>query len=57
MAKASKNNIDKPSPSRGDGSEKKKLIKGTVICKAKNCNNFLYKNQSSCDPGYCSHCF
>ena len=27
MAKASKNNIDKPSPSRGDGSEKKKLIK------------------------------
>ncbi len=27
MSKASKNNIDKPSPSRGDGSEKKKLIK------------------------------
>ena len=27
MAKASKNNIDKPSPPRGDGSEKKKLIK------------------------------
>jgi len=37
--------------------EKKKLIKGTIICKAKNCNNFLYKNQSSCDPRYCSHCF
>ena len=37
--------------------EKKQILKGTVICKAKNCNNFLYKNQSSCDPRYCSHCF
>ena len=25
--------------------EKKQILKGTVICKAKNCNNFLYKNQ------------
>ena len=37
--------------------EKKQILKGTVICKAKKCNNFLYKNQSSCDPRYCSHCF
>ena len=37
--------------------EKKQMLKGTVICKAKKCNNFLYKNQSSCDPRYCSHCF
>ena len=37
--------------------EKKQILKGTVICKAKNCDNFLYKNQSSCDPRYCSHCF
>ena len=37
--------------------EKKQILKGTVICKAKKCDNFLYKNQSSCDPRYCSHCF
>ena len=23
--------------------EKKQILKGTVICKAKKCNNFLYK--------------
>ena len=40
-----------------DIEKKKRMLKGTIICKAKNCNNFLYKNQSSCDPRYCSHCF
>ena len=34
--------------------EKKKLIKGTIICKAKKCNNYLYKNQSTLNREYCS---
>ena len=37
--------------------EKKKLIKGTIICKAKKCNNYLYKNQSTSNREYCSDCF
>ena len=37
--------------------EKKKLIKGTIICKAKKCNNYLYKNQSTLNREYCSDCF
>ena len=36
--------------------EKKKLIKGTIICKAKKCNNYLYKNQSTLNREYCSEC-
>ena len=36
--------------------EKKKLIKGTVICKAKKCNNYLYKNQSTLNREYCLDC-
>ena len=36
--------------------EKKKLIKGTIICKAKKCNNYLYKNQSTSNRAYCSEC-
>ena len=36
--------------------EKKKLIKGTIICKAKKCNNYLYKNQSTSNREYCSEC-
>ena len=37
--------------------EKKELIKGTIICKAKKCNNYLYKNQSQSNREYCSDCF
>ena len=37
--------------------EKKKLIKGTIICKAKKCNNYLYKNQSQSNREYCSDCY
>jgi len=37
--------------------EKKQMLKGTVICKAKKCDNYLYKNQSSSDRRYCIHCF
>ena len=36
--------------------EKKKLIKGSIICKAKRCNNYLYKNQSTLNREYCSEC-
>ena len=36
--------------------EKKKLIKGTIICKAKKCNKYLYKNQSTSNREYCSEC-
>ena len=36
--------------------DKKKLIKGTIICKAKKCNNYLYKNQSTLNREYCSEC-
>ena len=36
---------------------KNQLIKGTIICKAKKCDNYLYKNQSPCDSRYCVDCF
>ena len=36
---------------------KNQLIKGTIICKAKKCNNYLYKNQSQSNREYCSDCF
>ena len=36
--------------------EKKDLLKGTVICKAKKCNKYLYKNQSTSNPEYCMDC-
>jgi len=37
--------------------EKKNSIKGTVICKAKKCNNYLYKNQSQSNREYCFDCY
>ena len=36
--------------------EKKDLLKGTVICKAKDCDKYLYKNQSTSNPEYCMEC-
>ena len=36
--------------------EKKNMLKGTIICKAKKCNNYLYKNQSQINSQYCSEC-
>ena len=36
--------------------EKKNMLKGTIICKAKKCNNYLYKNQSNINPKYCMDC-
>ena len=36
--------------------KKRDLLKGTVICKAKMCNKYLYKNQSSSNPEYCMEC-
>ena len=36
--------------------EKKNMLKGTIICKAKKCNNYLYKNQSSSNSKYCMDC-
>jgi len=31
-------------------------LKGTVICKAKKCDNYLYKNESPSLRGYCWEC-
>ena len=31
-------------------------LKGTTICKAKKCNNYLYKNESPSLRGYCMDC-
>ena len=31
-------------------------LKGTVFCKAKKCENHLYKNESDRLPGYCQEC-
>jgi len=31
-------------------------LKGTIICKAKKCDNYLYKNESTSLPGYCWEC-
>ena len=36
--------------------EKKSMLKGTVICKAKDCDKYLYKNQSTSNPEYCMEC-
>ena len=36
--------------------EKKNMLKGTIICKAKKCNKYLYKNQSNINPKYCMDC-
>ena len=36
--------------------EKKNMLKGTIICKAKKCNKYLYKNQSTSNREYCSEC-
>ena len=36
--------------------KKRDLLKGTVICKAKMCNKYLYKNQSTSNPEYCMEC-
>jgi hypothetical protein len=37
--------------------EKKNMLKGTIICKAKKCNNYLYKNHSQSNREYCSDCY
>ena len=36
---------------------KKNSLKGTIICKAKRCNNYLYKNHSQSNREYCSDCY
>ena len=36
--------------------EKKNMLKGRTICKAKNCNTPLYKNQSQINSEYCWEC-
>lgn len=36
--------------------EKKNMLKGRTICKAKNCNAPLYKNQSQINSEYCWEC-
>ncbi len=36
--------------------KKNELIKGSIICKAKDCNKYLYKNQSASNPQYCMDC-
>ena len=33
-----------------------KDLKGTTICKAKKCSNYLYKNESPSLKGYCMDC-
>ena len=36
--------------------EKKNMLKCRTICKAKNCNTPLYKNQSQINSEYCWEC-
>ena len=36
--------------------EKKNMLKGVTICKARNCDATLYKNQSQINPKYCWEC-
>ena len=36
--------------------EKISILKGITICKAKNCNAPLYKNQSQINSEYCWEC-
>ena len=45
-----KKTIDKDQESSDKG-------KGTVYCRAKNCNNHLYGWTSSRDPRYCVDCY
>ena len=33
-----------------------KDLKGTTLCKAKDCSNYLYKNESPTLKGYCMDC-
>ena len=40
-----------------DIEKKKRMLKGTIICKAKKCDNYLYGNQSTSNREYCSDCF
>ena len=40
-----------------DIEKKKRMLKGTIICKAKKCDNYLYGNQSTTNREYCSDCF
>ena len=37
--------------------KKRNSLKGTTICKAKKCNNYLYKNHSQSNREYCSDCY
>jgi len=39
-----------------DIEKKKRMLKGTIICKAKKCDNYLYGNQSTSNREYCSEC-
>ena len=39
-----------------DMEKKKRMLKGTIICKAKKCNNYLYGNLSTMNIEYCSEC-
>ena len=39
-----------------DGWKKEDILKGSVISKAKKCDNNLYKNESTSLPGYCWEC-
>ena len=39
-----------------DGWKKEDILKGTIICKAKKCDKYLYKNESSSFKGYCQDC-
>ena len=36
--------------------EEEKNLKGTIICKAKDCINLLYKNSSTSKSEYCQEC-
>ena len=39
-----------------DGWKKEDILKGTIICKAKKCDKYLYKNESTSLSGYCIDC-
>tara|TARA_X000001382_G_scaffold111973_1_gene89025 strand:+ start:274 stop:483 length:210 start_codon:yes stop_codon:yes gene_type:complete len=36
--------------------KKRNNLKGTTICMAKKCDEFLYNNQSTSNPKYCMRC-
>ena len=52
-----KKNMFKDLSSYDQIDKKKRKLKGTIICLAKSCDNYLYKNQSPCDSRYCVDCF